>query len=259
MIKFFRHFRKSFLDNNQMGKYFKYAIGEILLVVIGILIALQINNWNQNRIADNYEKNVLLELEKTLTNDLDFFNNLEDRVKRKDTAIDNLIFARQGKKKFSDIELKNSIWWANSGLLFSYNKGPYETLKSSGLDKIKSDSLRISITSLYEVTLPRVEAFIQYAEEDYVSLIEEENRKLKEQGFYSEYFELGKNDEGHEGFYIRTNYDLNKYLNEPSYDEMLKLQAKFKKDNWSTMLYAQKETQELLEKVKLELKERFND
>ena len=62
MIKFFRHIRKSLLMENKTGKYFKYAIGEIFLVVIGILIALQINNWNENRIAQNNEKIILLKL-----------------------------------------------------------------------------------------------------------------------------------------------------------------------------------------------------
>ena len=51
MIKFFRHIRQDLMSKNKTSKYLKYAIGEILLVVIGILIALQINNWNQNRIS----------------------------------------------------------------------------------------------------------------------------------------------------------------------------------------------------------------
>jgi len=49
MIKFFRKIRQNLLIENKTGKYFKYVIGEIILVVIGILIALQINNWNENR------------------------------------------------------------------------------------------------------------------------------------------------------------------------------------------------------------------
>ena len=49
MIKFFRNIRQNLLIENKTGKYLKYAIGEIFLVVIGILIALQINNWNEDR------------------------------------------------------------------------------------------------------------------------------------------------------------------------------------------------------------------
>ena len=49
MLKFFRSIRRQLLNENKTGKYFRYAIGEILLVVIGILIALQINNWNEGR------------------------------------------------------------------------------------------------------------------------------------------------------------------------------------------------------------------
>ena len=49
MIKLFRHIRKNLLNEGKNTKYFKYAIGEIVLVVIGILIALSINNWNENR------------------------------------------------------------------------------------------------------------------------------------------------------------------------------------------------------------------
>ncbi|PHQ28452.1 DUF6090 family protein [Leeuwenhoekiella nanhaiensis] len=49
MIKFFRNIRHKLLDEGKTGKYLKYAVGEIILVVIGILIALQINNWNEDR------------------------------------------------------------------------------------------------------------------------------------------------------------------------------------------------------------------
>ncbi len=49
MIKFFHKIRQNLLNEGKTTNYFKYALGEIVLVVIGILIALQINNWNENR------------------------------------------------------------------------------------------------------------------------------------------------------------------------------------------------------------------
>ncbi len=68
MIKFFRKIRHRMLTENKFSKYLIYAIGEIVLVVIGILIALQINRWNENRksriVEDNFFENVLLDLEK---------------------------------------------------------------------------------------------------------------------------------------------------------------------------------------------------
>ena len=62
MLKFFRRIRRKLADDNKPIKYFRYAIGEIVLVVIGILIALQVNNWNQKRIDRNKETIILKEL-----------------------------------------------------------------------------------------------------------------------------------------------------------------------------------------------------
>ena len=62
MIKFFRRLRQQLLSENKTGKYFKYAIGEIILVVVGILIALQVNNWNESRKAQNELQNVVQNL-----------------------------------------------------------------------------------------------------------------------------------------------------------------------------------------------------
>ena len=53
MLRFFRHIRQSLLQENKISKYLLYALGEILLVVIGILIAMQINNWKEERKARN--------------------------------------------------------------------------------------------------------------------------------------------------------------------------------------------------------------
>ena len=62
MIKFFRKIRYDLIEKNKTGKYLKYAIGEIVLVVVGILIALSINNWNQNRINSLSESLLLKEI-----------------------------------------------------------------------------------------------------------------------------------------------------------------------------------------------------
>lgn len=73
MIKFFRHIRRSLINQNQTGKYFKYALGEILLVVIGILIALHINNWNEHRKQVKEENEIILSFKaelKTKSNQL---------------------------------------------------------------------------------------------------------------------------------------------------------------------------------------------
>ena len=75
MINFFRKIRHELMGKNKTGKYFKYAIGEILLVVVGILIALQINNWNEQRKLDTEEKYLLNELLQ------EFQINLSDVIK----------------------------------------------------------------------------------------------------------------------------------------------------------------------------------
>jgi hypothetical protein len=78
MIKFFRKIRQNLLSKGKTGKYFKYAIGEIVLVVIGILIALQINTWNESRKQKQIEKQVLkslfqeIEKDKTALKQIDY-------------------------------------------------------------------------------------------------------------------------------------------------------------------------------------------
>ena len=79
MIKFFRKFRQKTLTENKFGKYLTYAIGEIILVVIGILIALSINNWNENKKSENQLNNIYNEVELNLKSDL---SNIDDVIKQ---------------------------------------------------------------------------------------------------------------------------------------------------------------------------------
>ncbi len=79
MIKFFRNIRQNLLNEGKTSKYFKYAIGEIVLVVIGILIALQINNWNEGRKENIHQKSVLSNLLQDLKSDsVSYSQNLKE-------------------------------------------------------------------------------------------------------------------------------------------------------------------------------------
>jgi hypothetical protein len=71
MIPFFRRIRKNMADDNRPLKYARYAVGEIVLVVLGILIAIQINDWNDHRKDRLKKKNLLKSLE------VEFIQNLE--------------------------------------------------------------------------------------------------------------------------------------------------------------------------------------
>ena len=74
MINFFRRIRYNLMEQNKTGKYLKYAIGEILLVVIGILIALQVNNWNEERKIQRTELKVLNDLKEEFVFNKDRFD-----------------------------------------------------------------------------------------------------------------------------------------------------------------------------------------
>jgi uncharacterized membrane protein YgaE (UPF0421/DUF939 family) len=94
MIKFFRKIRQSLLIENKLSRYLLYAIGEIVLVVIGILIALQVNNWNEGRkeLAKSHE--ILREIAENLEyNNAQFLQEIKEEeavVKSIDIVLENL-------------------------------------------------------------------------------------------------------------------------------------------------------------------------
>ena len=76
MIKLFRKIRYDLMEKNKTGKYLKYAIGEILLVMIGILLALQVNTWNQRRLDDIDEKILLSNIHDEFVKNKDFLKEV---------------------------------------------------------------------------------------------------------------------------------------------------------------------------------------
>ena len=91
MIKFFRKIRYDLMEQNKTGKYLKYAIGEIVLVVIGILIAISINNWNENRKTHSKEVILAEQLLEDARADSVFFQSRITHQQIRDTLFNNLI------------------------------------------------------------------------------------------------------------------------------------------------------------------------
>src|SRR5210317_1371467 len=90
MIKFFRKIRQRLLSENKFSKYVFYALGEIFLVVLGILIALSINNWNTERINNNRVKQYAKSLVQDLENDIEMINVSQFQAKKSFKRIDSL-------------------------------------------------------------------------------------------------------------------------------------------------------------------------
>lgn len=155
MIKFFRKIRKKLLSENKFSKYLLYAIGEIVLVVIGILIALQINNWNEENKNSKREKLVLNELINSVDKDLNAYERfLNPRLERKYDGLDSLYFYIFKNEGIQDSLFMKFYRKSRGDIYLRFDNGPFEALKSSGLDVIRNDSLRAMINNTYSVELP---------------------------------------------------------------------------------------------------------
>ncbi|WP_455169348.1 DUF6090 family protein [Aegicerativicinus sediminis] len=144
MIKFFRKIRQNLLAEGKTGKYLKYVIGEIVLVVVGILIALQLNAWNDYRKDRTIEKKVLLNLRYDLQKDTTDLNNLL-RIKKEQLQKCHLVldaFNNPYREILDSLQFIDNI----KHPFYFYVDNPHRTAfdlgKSSGdLFKITNDTL----------------------------------------------------------------------------------------------------------------------
>ena len=150
MIKFFRQIRQNLLGKGETIKYFKYAIGEIVLVVIGILIALAISKWNKNINDRGIEEDLIIELYKGLQTDktllvleLNETNNAIRKLKILNGLLKTTIQ--------QDSDSLNYLFGTVYGIRhLRLNLALYEDLKAIGLGIVKNAALRSQIIKVFE-------------------------------------------------------------------------------------------------------------
>ncbi|WP_282135560.1 DUF6090 family protein [Seonamhaeicola maritimus] len=165
MIKFFRKIRQKLLAQNKFRSYLVYAVGEIVLVVIGILIALSINNWNEERKLRSSEKLVLKTLLGEFRNNL---NNIEPIKIQADTIVDSAVELANliNTKAFIQDTIRMPQLFFNICFTSPYlrldNGVLNDVINSGKLNIIKSDSLRAKLGAFesYKLGLEKHQDFI---------------------------------------------------------------------------------------------------
>ena len=170
MIKFFRTIRQQLITQNKVSKYLLYAIGEIVLVMIGILLALQVNNLNEERKDRVKSHDVLMEIRENIQfNTSQFKAEIREEkivIKSIDIVLENVNKYRKYDDSLDFHMYKIGYWPASSR-----KSSGYETLKSQGVELIKSTGLRQSIIDLYEKTYNEISEIILETRADHETSI----------------------------------------------------------------------------------------
>ena len=161
MIKFFRQIRLDLMEKNKTGKYLKYAIGEILLVIIGILIAVSINGWNEDRKLKKAEQSILKDLKQEMIINLKALEfAIEENEKSFEAAIEMraLFKNRAAFDKMSDTLFYQSIRKMNWNVTYDPQNGILNSIISSGqINQLSNKELKYLLASLKELTTDAIE------------------------------------------------------------------------------------------------------
>ena len=160
MLKFFRHIRKKLIEKENVRKYFLYAIGEILLVVIGILIALQLNNWNEERKSRSYELTMLSEVNEVMAKDAQILKNWIPHLKSVRYSFNRLASMKNDPEINKDSLDFHLSTIAGYGIIITINKAPFEAIKSGGLDRITNLEIRKNLSNLYGFHIENMESWV---------------------------------------------------------------------------------------------------
>lgn len=153
MINFFRRIRRKLADDNKPLIYFRYAIGEIVLVVLGILIALQINNWNEERkskiLGNNYTKLVYKDLQNDILKIEGILKILHNQYEAGIEVLTIIDAEKPG--TYDTIRLNYNINWVlTTGIFPDRGENTWDGLKISGDQAIiRNDSLTGLLNAFY--------------------------------------------------------------------------------------------------------------
>lgn len=160
MIRAFKDIRYRFFKEKKVRNYLLYAFGEIFLIVVGILIALQISNWNDKKKLTQQGEEMISEIKRGISSDLNQLDNFignQMGVFKSQSIISRWL---ESKMPYQDsLSLHFSKTYVATDYSIDYSG--YETLKSFGLKRIENDSLRSSISNLFEIQYP---TFIKFTE-----------------------------------------------------------------------------------------------
>jgi len=191
MIPFFRKLRKRFADNNKPLKYIRYAIGEIILVVIGILIALSINNWNEERKQRNTIRSIYSIIKSDLKYDVEKFDEIINEMSIKDSIFQKVIDKRMTTEDYENC-LECQFLLDGFVDVAIEKRGLKLLINKSTLFDSEKDSLLIEINNFYsyydtEITVSQTEMSEDFQDNWFYW----KNNKP----WFSDYFNLIKNDE----------------------------------------------------------------
>ncbi|MBS9463509.1 hypothetical protein KIM67_13910 [Flagellimonas sp. 389] len=150
MIKFFRKIRQRLLTENKFSKYLIYAIGEIVLVVIGILIALQIDNWNQKEQLKKEQLKTLNSLYESIKINVAEFDSIFNAQVLRNRSLREVVFKDISNQ--TNTYLDSLITLNVRNYTFDPSTGIYNAMINSGkIELITNDSLKNRISKLYDI------------------------------------------------------------------------------------------------------------
>ncbi|MDO1501195.1 DUF6090 family protein [Winogradskyella maritima] len=151
MIKFFRHIRYNLMSENKTGKYFKYAIGEIILVVIGILIALQINNWNEQRKINKEKAQLTKSIKAELEADVDMIKTYLSQTNYLDSIFkaERQKLSKMSQNKDSLVHFVRNEMFIYMNEFTGFNNNTYNSAKSTGKLQIIDENLKNELFDLF--------------------------------------------------------------------------------------------------------------